>query len=1802
MRKPLILILLLLTVATAFSRIVYVKTGAAGANNGTSWLNAYTSLTTALNNSIAGDTLKVATGTYKPGVADTARFRMQNSVVLLGGYSTDTTITTRNWSLYPTILSGEILNLTYPYDNIKTLISGFNINSSAVWDGFIAEASSETTLMLSGNSQPTFRNFIFRNNYADNIMVTAGAAVTSQGGSPKFINCIFHNNNALFNNGTAYFYNGSAPAFVNCLFVKNRSSDTTSVIYLSGSTASITNSTFFGNETVIHDDGRCVIKAINSSTINISNSIFFHNRNKVDFNGGIDVFEQDSSELLLVNSIANVSNTIIQNFTTGTALLVAQNPRFRDTADIDGPDNRLFTSDDGLQLMNPCSPAMNSGNNSSASGIATDLLGNPRIFSNQIVDLGPYEVQSAAITPLRVVYVKKTATGTNDGSSWANAFTDLQKALSYCADTIKVAANTYLPSSQQNRQSAFYLLNHTVVLGGYPNTGNPTDNDRNPQLHITALSGYLSATDRSVNVVYSKRNDSTAILDGFVIRDGGVEAHFNARRSGSVCITAASGPVFRNNVIKNNQEAPCILIYSGSSPKFFDCKIDSNLTGADIYSSNPIFRRCSFTGNTGWVFNNVSSPTVIDSCTFIRNPAAMIKNSSNSNGSISNSRFINNGTLETGPDIDNFESSPAIYKCYFSDSITAQYGGAIRNQNLSSPVIRLCEFRNFKVIYNGGVVYNVNSSPTFVSSVFANNSASNGGVSQNIDNSGPRFINCAAAENMATSGTFMFNVRSFPEIINTTITRHSKNGGPGASVIMNTDSSRLIVKNSILWGNAFAPFNNVIAEIYNEDLPNLQSTTIANNSVTQYYGTNGVNGNLVGVNPRMFEYNDADGLDNIYFTADDGIRLTACSPALNAGNNSYTTETNDILSNARVFGTSIDIGAYEYQAAAGGVSNVSHVNASATGNNSGTSWQNAYTSLWSAINNICTDTIKVAAGTYKPAVSNRDSSFLMMHGKVYLGGYPNTGNPTDAERNPVLHPTILSGNIGNQNDSADNTRHVIYINNVDTAIIIDGFTIMHGQAEYYNTQQPFAFLFQGGGLLSMSSRTTIRNCTFRNNYANSGGGLAISGPPRLHISKTIVKDNRASTSGAGLYLTTSAEAARAVVENCVLENNRTDNGSGQGGGAWVSSSGNFTATGIDFNNIVMIGNYAAVGGGGMYLSSANKVGITNCHFMNNSVSPIARGAGLHSKLTSVSGQTHPTVKNSIFNGNSLGSPGSDQFLGVDIYDPDCPNYNCVTSNISYTRVQTYLYGGANTTIAPQFNNGNDPNGADNLWMTIDDGIIQTPCSQLNNRGNNAAVAQIPFDILGKARVFANVVDLGAYETQGASVSISASDTLICAGTQLTFTGTPVNGGTSPTYQWQVNGVNAGTNSSSFTSSTLNNNDQVKVIMTSNETCLSLAPVSSNVITVHVSSGISSSVTITSSQNTICAGSTITFTAIPVNGGATPSYQWQVNGTNAGTNSNLFSTTALTNGAQVKVIMTSSYTCASPSAATSNIITVTVNPQVTPAVSISASATTICTGTNVTFSATPTNGGSSPSYQWKRNGANVGTNNNVYTNNALATGDIISVVLTSNAACATVATANSNNITMIVNSTVTPSITISGNTVVNTGIATLITATPSNGGAGPSYQWQDSTSTHSWQNIAGATNATINYTPAITGDKLRCILTSNASCVSSANATSNTLSFTVNAVTGISPVQASDYGIICYPNPTRSVLIIDSIRISDKWESISIAGVDGKQNIIARSINNQTRITVDVSILPGGMYAVIFKGKNNKRVYLKFIKL
>ena len=445
-----------------------------------------------------------------------------------------------------------------------------------------------------------------------------------------------------------------------------------------------------------------------------------------------------------------------------------------------------------------------------------------------------------------------------------------------------------------------------------------------------------------------------------------------------------------------------------------------------------------------------------------------------------------------------------------------------------------------------------------------------------------------------------------------------------------------------------------------------------------------------------------------------------------------------------------------------------------------------------------------------------------------------------------------------------------------------------------------------------------------------------------------------------------------------------------------------------------------------------------------------------------------------------------------------------------------------------------------------------------------------------------------------SVSIVSSATTVCAGSPVTFTAVPTNGGLAPTYQWIVNGQFSGT-APTQTIPSITSTTSVKVVMLSSNPCANPVSVSSNPITVTVSSGNQIPlVSITSSATAICNNQNITFTATPVNGGTQPNYQWQVNGSNGGTNSPTFSSSTLSNNSVVKVIMTSSSSCTVPATATSNSITLTTGSTTVPSISIASSAMSICSNTAVTFTASPVNGGLAPIYQWKKNGINVGTNNAQFVSADLVSGDVITATIVSNAACASAIPFSSNAITINVTNSVIPGITINGSQLVNAGDISTINSTTSNAGSNPTYQWQDSTTAHTWQNITGANNPLLNYAASSTGDKLRVLLTSNANCANPLVAVSNMLNFTVSQPVGAGRVTV-------YPNPANSFVMVDSLSLVDAWSSVTILSLQGKI-YFTTNISGRNQVKIPIQNLLSGMYIIRLNRSIGGPVHKNFIKL
>lgn len=122
-------------------------------------------------------------------------------------------------------------------------------------------------------------------------------------------------------------------------------------------------------------------------------------------------------------------------------------------------------------------------------------------------------------------YVDAVAAGANNGSAWADAFTDLNSALSAAqpGDSIWVAEGVYLPTADNARDSSFRLLAGVRLYGGF--AGNETALDqRNWIAFPTVLSGDIGAagdsTDNAYTIMYLDQPDSLTVVDGFTFRHG----------------------------------------------------------------------------------------------------------------------------------------------------------------------------------------------------------------------------------------------------------------------------------------------------------------------------------------------------------------------------------------------------------------------------------------------------------------------------------------------------------------------------------------------------------------------------------------------------------------------------------------------------------------------------------------------------------------------------------------------------------------------------------------------------------------------------------------------------------------------------------------------------------------------------------------------------------------------------------------------------------------------------------------------------------------------------------------------------------------------------------------------------------------------------------------------------------------------------------------------------------------------------------------------------------------------------------
>ena len=1211
----------------------YVKANATGANNGTSWANAYTNFQTAVNASSSGDEVWVAAGTYQP--ASGQNFNMKEGVKIYGGFvGNEVTLSARSWTINVTTLQG---NGSYV---IKNELNG--LTNAAVLDGFTVTGGSAVVAgagMYNARTSPTIINCTFSSNtatygagaiynyqcptppiitnciFSGNNGVTYGGAIYNVTSSPVITGCTFSNNTAV-TGGAIYFNTQSIPNISHCTFQNNTGSTAAGgAVYYAGGGVSdnayIRNCLFTGNTSNAGSAIGYGDQAANN--LIITNCTFYNNTGSAALYARF--WNAGFRPIILNNSIVygntsffdrtasggeiQVNYSLIQNATCPTGVtcnagvIYNQDPNFVD-----------ITS--GNFALRITSPAVNKGNNS-LNSVSIDMAGQPRLSGNS-VDLGAYEFQSAAIAPdgNNIIYVDvNIQTGDGSGASWTNAIPQLADALKWArqqnnfttANPLKiyVAKGIYKPLysavdgsnyASGGRDNAFVMVKNVQLYGGFdPGGGNTNLNTRvlPTAANEFPMNGTVLSGDVNDNDVMSGSGNTLSITNNtennyhVLVSIGDVET---ARLDG---FTVKGGSANNSsgqttiNTVTTDQASGGGMYNQESSPTLANCAFTQNLAnfnGGGIYSrsSNSTITNCVMSKNIGYYFGG-GIYNLLSSVTLTN---CTIKLNLQNSGS-------------GGGGMANYSSTLILNDCSISDNSAVNGAGMINSG--STLTFNNCTINTNKVTGNsGGALYNSTSTVRLFNCTINGNSVTN-----SANASGGAISNSSCPLVQITNCTISGN------IVNGTNTR--------GSGVYNTSSTTVLFVNSAIVGNS-TPNDAAGAGLYNiSTSPKLMNATLANNGVGGVYsdsnstpefqnsiiwgtvsGNYSANYSLVKGSSVTSNGNiDAGSLTSTNIFTDDGngvYTLKNGSPAVGTGsnnlyeafdgdvNNSSLSNDKDLAGNDRLQKGTIDLGAFESSydfivPITPDVNGVVYIKQNGAGNFSGNSWTNAAPEFASAL---------------KAAKTNSAITQIWVAGGTYKPLY----SPAD----------------NNFGDGDGRNNAFLLVSNVK---IYGGFAGTETTLSQRN--------------LTIAANKSILSGDFNNDDVVTGNGstLNITGNSEnaYHVVISVNNVNGAELNGFTIKGGNANAATNIVVGTRTIIANL-------GGGLRNHTSSPTLA------NLSIVNNSANGDGGAMY-NTSSLPNISNTNFSDNSA---VNAAAMYNFASSLS------ISNTIFSGNSAQGGGA----------------------------------------------------------------------------------------------------------------------------------------------------------------------------------------------------------------------------------------------------------------------------------------------------------------------------------------------------------------------------------------------------------------------------------------------------------------------------------------------------------------------------------------------------------------------------------
>ncbi|CAL2093767.1 putative repeat protein (TIGR02543 family)/predicted secreted protein (Por secretion system target) [Tenacibaculum sp. 190524A05c] len=448
-----------------------------------------------------------------------------------------------------------------------------------------------------------------------------------------------------------------------------------------------------------------------------------------------------------------------------------------------------------------------------------------------------------------------------------------------------------------------------------------------------------------------------------------------------------------------------------------------------------------------------------------------------------------------------------------------------------------------------------------------------------------------------------------------------------------------------------------------------------------------------------------------------------------------------------------------------------YVSENATGNNTGASWTDAYTSLKDALDDGVRGKkeIWITRGTYKPSsTNNRNDRFnINIEGLKIYGGF--AGNETSLnQRDYFNNRTILSGDLLGNDDAnvtfnnttrSDNSLRIINV--TGNNVLIDGVIISGGYADATSGDGRFG---AGLSLNPNISDFSIKNTTVKNNVAYWAAGLnlsaSISGTVNYSVDACVFDNNLSSNAATAMYVIPASGTGMMnfKLSNSLFKNNRTeDDGTrkAKGGIVWLRSYYSGTVIATD---------------------------IVNNTFVNN----LNEGTDANSDFpTLIIGQQSGTfgtinLANNIFWGNKTNNGNVALALGK-------ASDNNLASNIS-------VFNSIDEDNFSNISTKTNVSNSDPLFTDVVNGdfTLQASSPAVDAGDNTKIPSGITTDLFANQRIFNSTVDMGAYESGQAAptikyvldinalngtvtVSPNASNGLYVDGTSVELTATPASG-------------------------------------------------------------------------------------------------------------------------------------------------------------------------------------------------------------------------------------------------------------------------------------------------------------------------------------------------------------------------------------------------------------------------------------------